>query len=185
VLFQKLVKEHRVDRFVAHRISFWFAVQSFAERDFDRAAEQLKKTISMDPNNALTYDLLAAVFIQKKMPTLVLAASEKANSLEGIFSPAEMTEMREAYETEGLSAHFRKENEFRRKRLAEGKYESPLRIALNYALARADTDALDWLEKAVEERTPWLPELKMDPTWDGVRSQPRFIAVLKKIGLEK
>jgi hypothetical protein len=93
--------------------------------------------------------------------------------------------MRKAYETEGLSAYLRKENEFRRKRLAEGKYESPLRIALNYALARADTDALDWLEKAVEERTPWLPELNMDPAWDGVRSQPRFIAVLKKIGLEK
>jgi hypothetical protein len=37
----------------------------------------------------------------------------------------------------------------------------------------------------VEERTPWLPELKMDPAWDGVRSQPRFIALLKKIGLEK
>jgi tetratricopeptide (TPR) repeat protein len=167
------------------RISFWFAVESFAERDFDRAVEQLKKTISMDPNNALTYDLLAAVFIQKKMPAQAFAASEKAFSLEGIFSPEERTEMRKAYETEGLSACGRKENEFRRKRLAEGKYESPLRIALNYALARADTEALDWLEKAVEERTPWLPELKMDPAWDGVRSQPRFIAVLKKIGLEK
>jgi len=69
--------------------------------------------------------------------------------------------------------------------LAKGKYQSPLQIALNYALAGANSEALDWLEKAVEERTPWLPELKMDPAWDALRSQPRFIALLKKIGLEK
>jgi hypothetical protein len=30
-----------------------------------------------------------------------------------------------------------------------------------------------------------LPELKIDPAWDNVRSDSRFIAVLKKIGLEK
>jgi hypothetical protein len=60
-----------------------------------------------------------------------------------------------------------------------------LGIALNYAMAGEDSEALDWLEKAVEARTPWLPELKIDPNWDPIRSQPRFVALLKKIGLEK
>jgi len=105
--------------------------------------------------------------------------------LEGVFSDAEMAEMRKAYETAGLSAYFRKENEFRQKRLAEGKYQSPLNIALNYAFAGDDSEALDWLERAVDEHTPWLPELKIDPMWDVVRSQPRFVALLKKVGLEK
>jgi len=139
----------------------------------------------MDPNNVLAYDLLGAVFYQKKMPAQAFAAHEKADSLEGIFSDAEIAEMRKAYETGGLSAYFRKENELRQKRLAEGKYQSPLNIALNYAFAGNDSEALDWLERAVDERTPWLPELKIDPMWDAVRSQPRFVALLKKIGLEK
>jgi hypothetical protein len=52
-------------------------------------------------------------------------------------------------------------------------------------MAGDDSEALDWLEKAVEQRTPWLPELKVDPNYDGVRSQPRFVALLKKIGLER
>jgi tetratricopeptide (TPR) repeat protein len=113
------------------RISFWFAVEPFAKHDFDHALEQLEKTISMDPHNDITYDFLGAIFYQKKMPAQVFTTQEKARSLEGIFSPEEMGEMRRAYETQGLSAYFRKENEFRRKRLADGKYQSPLRIALN------------------------------------------------------
>jgi TolB-like protein len=167
------------------QIAYYYAAVSWFERDFDRAIEQLQKTISMDPNNALAYQLLSAIFYQKKMPAQAFTAHDKANSLEGVFSDAEMAEMKKAYETAGLSAYFRKENELRQKRLAEGKYQSPLNIALNYAFAGADSEALDWLERAVDEHTPWLPELKIDPMWDAVRSQPRFVALLKKIGLEK
>jgi hypothetical protein len=119
------------------------------------------------------------------MPAEAFTANEKGDSLEGIFSDAEMAEMRKGYETAGLSAYFRKENEFRQKRIAEGKYQSPLTIAGNYALAGDDSEALDWLERAVDEHTPWLTELKIDPMWDAVRSQPRFVALLKKIGLEQ
>ena len=167
------------------QIAYDYAAVSWFERDFDRAIEQLQKTISMDPNNALAYQLLSAIFYQKKMPAQAFTAHDKANSLEGVFSDAEMAEMKKAYETAGLSAYFRKENELRQKRLAEGKYQSPLNIALNYAFAGDDSEALDWLARAVDEHTPWLPELKIDPMWDAIRSQPRFVALLKKIGLEK
>jgi TolB-like protein/predicted Ser/Thr protein kinase len=167
------------------QIAYYYAGVSWFERDFDRAIEQLQKTISMDPNNGLAYQLLGAVFYQKKMPAQAFTAHEKADSLEGIFSDAEMAEMQKAYETAGLSAYFRKENELRQKRLAEGRYQSPLNIALNYAFAGDDSETLDWLERAVDEHTPWLPELKIDPMWDAVRAQPRFVALLKKIGLEK
>jgi eukaryotic-like serine/threonine-protein kinase len=167
------------------QITYYYAAVSWYERDFDRAIEQLQKTILMDPNNAFAYLTLSPVFYKKKMPAEAFTAHEKANSLEGEFSDAEMAEMRNAYETAGLSAYFRKENELRQKRVAEGKYQSPLNIAMNYAFAGDDSEALDWLERAVDEHTPWLPELKIDPMWDAVRSQPRFVALLKKTGLEK
>ena len=167
------------------QVSFYFAAESFFARDFDRTVDQLQKTISMDPSNAWTYHLLGAAFYKKKMSAETFSAHEKANTLEGIFSDAEMADMRKVYETAGLSAYFRKENELRQKRLAEGKYQSPLKIALNYAFAGDDSETLDWLERAVAEHTPWLPELKIDPMWDAVRSQPRFMAILKKIGLEQ
>jgi adenylate cyclase len=167
------------------RVSFNFAAESFFQRDFDRALERIQKTISMDPNNAIAYRLMGAVLGKKNMLAQAFNALEKANALEGSFSQQEMADMRKAYEGSGYSGFCRKENELKQNHLAQGKYQSPLDIALTYASAGANSEALDWLERAVEERTPWLPELKTDPSWDALREDPRFIAVLKKIDLEK
>ena len=167
------------------RIRFDFAAMFFSKRQFDRALDELQKVIVMDQNNSLAYGLLSAVFGHKKMPDQSFEAAEKANGLEGLFTSEEMAEMRKVYETAGLSAYHQKTNEFLRKHRDNGKYRSPLTIALHYAIAGADSEALDWLEKAVDERAPWLPELKTDPTWEGLRSHPRFIAIMKKIGLER
>jgi tetratricopeptide (TPR) repeat protein len=167
------------------RVSFDLAVKFFFERDFDRAVERLQKTISMDPNNAIAYGFLGTILWHKKMPAQAFNASEKANALDGIFSQQETADMRRAYDVSGYPGFLRKQNELMQQLLAREKYQSPLLIALNYALAGDNSETLDWLERAVQERTPWLPELKMDPAWDALRSQPRFIAVLKKIGLEK
>src|SRR5437870_4822970 len=41
------------------------------------------------------------------------------------------------------------------------------------------------VEKAVDEHAPWLPELKLEPTYDPFRSDPCFIALVKRVGLEK
>jgi len=167
------------------RISFDLAVEFWFKRQFDRAEDQLQHTLSMDPGNSLAYDFLGQVLWKINKPAEAFTAFEKARTFEGAFSGEEIGEMRKAYETLGLSAYLRKVNELRRQHLARGKYQSALIIALQYAAAGVDGDALDWLERAVQEHSTWLPELKVDPTWDSLRSQPRFIAVLKKIGLEK
>ncbi len=167
------------------RISFDLAVEFWLKRQFDRAENQLQRTLSTDPGNSLAYDFLGQVLWKINKPAEAFSAFERARTLEGVFSGEEIQETRKAYEAFGLSAYLRKVNELRQRRLARGKYESALIIALNYAAAGGDRDALDWLERAVQEHSTWLPELKVDATWDSLRSQPRFIAVLKKIGLEK
>src|SRR5262249_46430147 len=54
---EQLVRAKELDP-LSIEISFYVAAESFFARDFERAIEQLQKTISMDPNNALAYDLL-------------------------------------------------------------------------------------------------------------------------------
>jgi hypothetical protein len=45
--------------------------------------------------------------------------------------------------------------------------------------------ALDLLEKAYEDRDWNLPWLKVDHNYDSLRSEPRFVELLKKVGLDK
>jgi len=59
-----------------------------------------------------------------------------------------------------------------------------------YRLAEINTyladkeEAFGWLEKAYEERsTGWMPFIKVDPTLDPLRSDPRFSALLRRMGL--
>ena len=43
--------------------------------------------------------------------------------------------------------------------------------------------ALGWLERAAEERSPQIVYVKVAPQFDGLRAEPRFLALLKRIGL--
>jgi hypothetical protein len=44
-------------------------------------------------------------------------------------------------------------------------------------------EAFAWLGKAFEERDLQLTFIKVDPTWDSIRSDSRFAALMQRIGL--
>jgi hypothetical protein len=44
--------------------------------------------------------------------------------------------------------------------------------------------ALAWLEKAYDERADGLTWINVDPMLDTLRKQPRFKAIVKRMGLE-
>jgi serine/threonine-protein kinase len=66
---------------------------------------------------------------------------------------------------------------------AGGTYVSPFHISLVYLGLGSSDEALDWLEKALEERTSWLVWLNVDPVFDNLRSEKRFQRILEQIGL--
>ena len=53
-----------------------------------------------------------------------------------------------------------------------------------YAALGEQEQALDWLERSYEERSLGMVLLKVEPGWDSLRAHPRFVALLKKLGLE-
>ena len=44
-------------------------------------------------------------------------------------------------------------------------------------------EAIAWLEKGYEERGFQMQFLKLDPRWDSLRDDPRFVDLVKRIGL--
>jgi TolB-like protein/DNA-binding winged helix-turn-helix (wHTH) protein len=56
-------------------------------------------------------------------------------------------------------------------------------IALSYAEFDDKENAFAWLEKAYQERDPWLPMDLAHPAWDRLSSDPRFQDTLHRVGL--
>lgn len=54
--------------------------------------------------------------------------------------------------------------------------------ALIYTGLGEKDQAFDWLEKAYEERQPYFNLFKVEPVFDSLRSDPRFVSLLKRIG---
>ena len=62
-------------------------------------------------------------------------------------------------------------------------YVSPVELAtLHIALGNND-HAIDWAEKAYEERRGWLAYLNVHPIVDPLRTEPRFKVLIRKMGL--
>jgi hypothetical protein len=58
-----------------------------------------------------------------------------------------------------------------------------LRLRIVYLGLGDKERALDGLDQAYEAGSQWVTWLKVDQMFDPLRSEPRFIALLKKVGL--
>jgi hypothetical protein len=54
-----------------------------------------------------------------------------------------------------------------------------------YAAMGNREEALQWLEKAYEERADGLTWINVDPMMDDIKQDPRFQSLIRKIGLVK
>jgi adenylate cyclase len=64
-------------------------------------------------------------------------------------------------------------------------YVPPFNLAIVYLGMGERERALDDLEKAYRAHSEWMSQIKMDRIFDPLRSEPRFIALMKKVNLEK
>jgi tetratricopeptide (TPR) repeat protein len=158
---------------------YWF------QRKYQPAIDELQKAIELDPNNGVTLEFMGYMLLKNDRPTEAVAHIQRAITLGGMFNAQQLAELQRTYEREGASAFLRKQADFAQQMNNSGKYYSPLLIGLIYAAAGDREPAFQWLEKAVAEHAPWLPEMKLEPTYDVLRSDPRFSQMLKKVGLEK
>jgi serine/threonine protein kinase/tetratricopeptide (TPR) repeat protein len=163
-------------KYVSASIIYWLA------RQFDQAIEQCEKALELDPDFFIAFEYLAGSYFHKGMYDEFMLNRQKWMVLVGA-SPNEIEELRDVYEKSGIRGAIQSEINGLKK-LSEQQYVSPLNIADLYALLDEKDQAFEWLDKAYEERSPLLVLLRNHPNFDNLRSDPRFNALLKKIGLE-
>ena len=152
----------------------------FARR-YEEALAQGKANLDLDPGSPIPHGQLGAIYAAKGMNSE--AASEFLRSHElGGDSPALIAALQAGVRDSGLTGFWTAWLRFQRASIAAGK-EDPMLLAGLY-IRTGDTDkALIWLEKAFKAgRTPII-YLGVDPTFDSLRSNPRFASLLRRIGL--
>jgi tetratricopeptide (TPR) repeat protein len=158
-------------------------VNYFARR-YKKAEEAYKKVIMMDPNFYTANEFLGMVHLQQSKYNEALAEFQK------VINNTKERLSRAHFLSRIALAKMGKEDEAERileELLEISKQEniSPANIAGIYAAFDQKDKAFEWLRKAVEEHDIGLYMLKVDPFVDSLRSDPRFIDLLKKIGLDK
>jgi Flp pilus assembly protein TadD len=69
-------------------------------------------------------------------------------------------------------------------KLSTERFVPATHIAIIYSGLGEREKALDWLEKAIEQRDPKMTFLKVEPKWNDLRTEPRFIELMKKMNFE-
>jgi hypothetical protein len=67
--------------------------------------------------------------------------------------------------------------------LSKLRYVSSYRVAAIYLGLGKRAEAFARLEQAYEDHDPWLIWLNVDPVLDGLRADPRFADLVRRVGL--
>jgi TolB-like protein/Flp pilus assembly protein TadD len=148
----------------------------------EEALRQYRKTIELDPKDARLHGHLADVYARKGMYAEAIAEQQKYLSLSGDDEAAR--DLGRDFASSGYPAAmkglYRKTLEF----LEEaGKYAyvSPVHFAVLHAQLGEKDAAFASLEKAFEERQPWLGQVNNDPQFEPLRSDPRFAPLIRRV----
>jgi len=153
----------------------------YMARQYSDAIEQLQRTIEMDPNYPVTHWILGLLLRKMGRYELAIAESEKGVRLSG-GSPLMNAALAQTLATAGAREKALQILDDLRK-LATQKYVTPYFFAgIHIGLGEED-HAMEYLEKSYEEHSHWLMYLHMDPSMDGLRSNPRFQDLLRRVGL--
>ncbi len=153
-------------------------------RQYDQAIEQLQKTLELDPNFIVAHFFLALLYAQKAMNDEATAEAQKARALSGGDDSLMLAHLGAIYSFSGRSDEAKKVLD-QLHQLSKHRYVSPFYTALIHKGLGQKDQALEWLEKAYKKRDHWLETLKVHPWFDSLRSDPRFIELLRKMGLEE
>ena len=153
----------------------------YLARFYDRAVDELRKVVEMNPHHVLATFYLGLAYLEQ-----------------GRFEEAMAHVRRSAHLTSnapffvqgvGYVHTARGQTEEARAVLAaldgmmKKTYVSPVFTALIHFRLGEDDRGFEWLDKAFEDGDHWLEYIKVFPGFDSVRTDPRYAALLQKLGL--
>jgi tetratricopeptide (TPR) repeat protein len=152
----------------------------YYSRDFAKAIEQIQKTLSSDSTFVPAHVALGRVYQQTGKYSEAIGEFRRALELsQG--DTNELAYLGQAYAAAHQEADARKTLADLKER-SQQTYVQPLAIGLIHALLGENDQAFDWLQKGFDDRSTGLVYLRVDPVYDGIRGDPRFGELVRRIG---
>ena len=152
----------------------------YCARQYDRAVEACRKALELDPNFAPALPILGVALQKTGRFAEAVAELEKAVKIDD--SPTSLEMLGGAYAAWGKKEDAKRVIRMLTERSAR-RYVCPYEIATVYAGLGDKDAAFNKLENAVEERADCIPWIKADSKIDPLRSDPRYAALMNRIGL--
>jgi TolB-like protein/DNA-binding winged helix-turn-helix (wHTH) protein len=171
------VEEDRKSMAIDPRVHPWalgFALLRAGQ--YDAGIAELLARVVVQPEDVITHEMLSDLYWQKGM------FAESVHELARTYVPKSGAALEAAFQHGGAKgamewrlAHWKK--------LQAKDYIPPLAFAGTTARLGRKQETLHYLEQAYAEHVPWLVFIQSDPDFDGLHSDPRYQAIVKKIGL--
>ena len=153
--------------------------------ELDEAIARLNELIDAgrsDPSTAPAREILADVYESKG--SLRAAITQRAQALRILGRRREADDLERKYASVGFRAAM---TEFYDRQLSnaveeesKGVYISPVYFALLFIHQNQPDTAFRYLDKAVRENAPWLQFLRVDPSFQSIRSDARFELLVRR-----
>lgn len=181
----EIKRAYELDPF-SRAVNLNLGLRYWSSRRNDEAMAQFKKLIETEPTYPLPYRSLAIMYAEKGMYEESSELDCKGQILFNIETvescERKNADFRQALKTSGATGFWRKTLEYDLKYYERG-IGSAVAVAADYAMLGEKERAFEWLEKAFAEHDEAITYLKVDTFFDSLKSDPRYMDLLRRIGL--
>jgi len=153
-------------------------VYYLARRD-EQAVQEWRKILDIDPHFTVTHSSIWIAYVKQAEMGTVLSppSSGDADALQLAAITGRQAVTGNRAEAERLLS--------RLDSISKRHYVCPYEMATAHAVLGNKDKALDWLNRGLKERSGCMPDLKVDPRLDSLRSDARFEDFLRRVGFQK
>jgi TolB-like protein/Tfp pilus assembly protein PilF len=154
---------------------------SYFARQYDRALQQCRSVLELDPNWSPAHECLGDVFTAQGNFPQGIAECQQAAIGSG-HDPVRLAALARTYALAGRESDARKILAELNK-ASKTEYIAPYFFATIEAALGEKDQAFAWLERGFNGRDPYLTRLRVDVAMDPLRSDARFKMLLRRVGL--
>jgi len=147
-------------------------------RRYDQALKQCAKALELDPTSGPAHLGLGWAYRCKSLYEPAIAPLRRACEFYPGSTPIGV--LGEVYAAAGYRGEAQKILE-QLQELSKQRYVTPYVVARIHVTLGEKDEALQWLEVAYQQRAEWMVLLKVDPCLDGLRPDPRFQDLIRRM----